>query len=86
MQKWNILTDRAQWVDEKNGVICPVIMFTPRVMIIKMSEMTHFFLLMQKKNECVVDLKEFLPQIFAWGAYYTSCQKRLCKMKYGFVG
>ena len=28
IQKWNISTDRAQKVDEKNGVICLVIMFT----------------------------------------------------------
>ena len=28
IQKWNIPTDRAQKVDEKNGVICQVIMFT----------------------------------------------------------
>ena len=28
MQKWNIPTATAQRVDEKNGVICPAIMFT----------------------------------------------------------
>ena len=28
IQKWNIPTDRAWKVDEKNGVICLVIMFT----------------------------------------------------------
>ena len=38
MQKWNISTDRAQWVDEKNGVI-RLVMFTPRVIAIKMSKM-----------------------------------------------
>ena len=27
MQKWNIPTDTAQTVDEKNGVICSAIMF-----------------------------------------------------------
>ena len=37
MQKWNIPTDSAQRVDGKNGVICLVIMFTTRVMVIKMS-------------------------------------------------
>ena len=26
---------------------------------------------------------KFLPQIFVWGAYYDSCQKRLCNIKYG---
>ena len=29
-------------------------------------------------------LEELLIQIFVWGAYYVSCQKRLCKIKYGF--
>ena len=53
MQKWNIQRDRAQRVDEKNGVICLVIMFAPRVMVIKVSQMSHFlyFLLMPVKNQ-----------------------------------
>ena len=44
---------RAQRVDEENGVICPVIMFTPKVVIIKMSKMALFlhFLLMAAKNQ-----------------------------------
>ena len=29
MQKWNISTNSAQRADEKNGIICLVIMFTP---------------------------------------------------------
>ena len=37
MQKWNIQTDRAQRVNDKNGVICLVIMFAPGVMVVKMS-------------------------------------------------
>ena len=41
MQKWNILTDGAQKVDEKNGVICLVIMFNLRVIVIRMSKMAH---------------------------------------------
>ena len=53
MQKWNIPTDRAQRVDKNNGVICLVIMFAPRVMVIKVSQMSHFlyFLLMPVKNQ-----------------------------------
>ena len=42
MQKWNIPMARAQIVDGKNGAICLVIMFTPQVMVIKMSKMAHF--------------------------------------------
>ena len=44
--------DRVQRVDEKNGIICLVIMFTSRVMASKMSEMANFiyFLLITAKN------------------------------------
>ena len=41
MQKWNIPMDRTQRVDEKNGVIC-LVMFTARVIVMKMSKMAHF--------------------------------------------
>ena len=37
MQKWNILMDKTQRDDEKNGDICLVIMFIPGVMVITMS-------------------------------------------------
>ena len=37
IQKWNISIEWAQKADEKNGVICLVIMFTPGIIIIKMS-------------------------------------------------
>ena len=47
MQKWNIATNRAQRVDEKNGIICLVIVFTPGVMVIKMSKMAHFLYFQQ---------------------------------------
>ena len=40
---------------------------------------------LKKMSACGV-LKESLPQLFAWGAYYVSCQKRLYKMKHGFKG
>ena len=41
---------------------------------------------LQKKKWCLGGLKESLPQVFAFGAYYVSCQKRLCKMEFGFEG
>ena len=34
--------DTAQRVDNKNGIICLFIIFTPRVMVIKMSKMDLF--------------------------------------------
>ena len=43
MQNRNIPTNRAQRVDEQNEVICVDIMFTPGVIVIKMSKMAHFF-------------------------------------------
>ena len=42
MQKRNIPMDRAQRVDEKNGAIC-LVMFIPRVTVIKISKMAQFF-------------------------------------------
>ena len=42
MQKWKVPTDRNQRVDDKNGVICLVIMFTSWVIVIKMSKMILF--------------------------------------------
>ena len=48
MQKWNIPTDRAPRVADKNGVPCLYVMFSPRVMIVKMSKLAYllYFLLM----------------------------------------
>ena len=44
--------DRAQRVDKKNGDTSLVAMFTPRVMVFKMPEITNFlyFLLITAKN------------------------------------
>ena len=42
MQKWNIKLDRALKGDEKNGVICLVIIVISRVIIIKMSRTAIF--------------------------------------------
>ena len=39
-QKWNITMDRAQRLHEKNSVIF-LLMFTPEVMLIKMSKIVH---------------------------------------------
>ena len=36
------MMDRASKINKKNGVICLVIMFTPIVMVFKMSEATDF--------------------------------------------
>ena len=39
MQTWNIPMDKVQRVDERSGVSCVFIMFTLRVIVIKMSKM-----------------------------------------------
>ena len=41
MQNLNIPTDRTQRLDEKNGII-RLVMFTPRVMVIKNVKITYF--------------------------------------------
>ena len=53
MQNWNIPMDRAQKVDDKNRVICLVTLFSPGVMVIKISEMAHslYLLLMKTKSQ-----------------------------------
>ena len=52
IQKRNILMDRAQGDDKKNGVICLVAIFTPTVTVIRKSQIAHFFvfLLMAAKK------------------------------------
>ena len=52
MQELNMQTDRARRVNEKNGAICLVIMLIPRVMVFKVSKITHslYFLLRATKN------------------------------------
>ena len=53
MQKLYISIDKVQRKDEKNWVICLVIMFNPVVMVIKIRKMTHclYFLLMAAKYQ-----------------------------------
>ena len=41
MQKSNISTFRAQRVDKRNDVV-HLVMFTPKVMAIRMSKLAHF--------------------------------------------
>ena len=45
-QKWNLPTDRAQKLVEKNWAIYLIIMFTPTVMTIRMSKVAHFLYLL----------------------------------------
>ena len=47
MQKMNISRDRAQLVNEKNNFVCLLIIFTPRVMELKMSKMPYLCIFCQ---------------------------------------
>ena len=42
IKKWMLQTVRAEKIDEKNGVICPVSMFPFWVMVCKLSKKMHF--------------------------------------------
>ena len=66
MQKWNISADRAQRLD---GDICLVIMFTPRVTVIKMSKMARFFVFSANNTKIFVTVwTKYLnaPERFYW--------------------
>ena len=58
MQKVNIATDRAQIGDEKNEVICLVIMFTSKVIVIKMSKMADFLYFLPMAAKDIHDLRK----------------------------
>ena len=66
MQKWNIPTDRAERVD-KNNVSCLGIMFTPRVMVSKMSKWLIFCIF------CYMTLKTW--QKFKQNIYLSASQR-----------
>ena len=74
MKKWNIPTDRAQRKDRKKWVSFPVIMFTPQVIVIKMSKMTHFlyFRLIPPKSQ-----SQYFDKIFIciWKILFSSLRK-----------
>ena len=52
--------DRAQRAYEKNGVIRLVIMFTPRVMVIKMSKIAHFLYFLLITAKCLSHCEQFI--------------------------
>ena len=60
MQKWNILSDRAENLDEKNEVICLVIMVTLGVMVIKMSKYLNFCIFCWWQQNPVIIWKKYL--------------------------
>ena len=50
--------------DDKNGFICLIVMFIPRVTVIKMSQIAHilYFLLMATKNVVTIWAKYLMHQ------------------------
>ena len=53
MQNRNMPTDKTQRADEKNGLICLVIMLTPRVMVIKCQKWLFFVFSAVSSNKSV---------------------------------
>ena len=54
IQKGNMPADSALRVNERNGVICLVITFGPRALVIKMSKMADFlYILLMKAKKTV---------------------------------
>ena len=73
---------RAQRVDEKNDVIC-LVMYTSKVMVIRMSKMTHlmYFLLNAEKNR---------PSLGKWVRYLNASERSYLAilqniLDYGFL-
>ena len=60
MQRWNIQTDVAQRIDEKNWVIFLFIIFTPRLMVIKMSKKAIFVLSADDSKKMVTVSAKYL--------------------------
>ena len=58
--------DRDQKIYEKNGVICIFIMSTTRVMVTKISEMTHFF---------VFSADESKKSVTVWVGYLIASER-----------
>ena len=54
MQKWNIPTDRAQWIDEKNGAICLALLFSPESWSFKCQKWLVIFSTDDSKNPVIV--------------------------------
>ena len=69
MQDWNIPTDRAQRLAEKNGVICLVIMFTSRVLVIKNVKNGPFFMFSADDSKKSVTL---------WAKYLSVPERSYC--------
>ena len=73
MQKWNTPTDRAQRVHGKNGVVCLVIMFTSRVMVIKMLNIAYFLYFLLMPAQISHSLNNILMCI--WKILFSSIRK-----------
>ena len=59
IQKWMLQADRAEKVDEKNGVICVVFMFPSWVMILKLLEKCLLSIACCPQQKNISMLKQF---------------------------
>ena len=78
---------RAQRVGQKNGVTCLLIMFTPRVMVTKLSKIAHclYFVLMAGKYQSQFGQKDTLKAFDNFKNKQKQCVKYyflICKSMY----
>ena len=59
IQKWMLQADRAEKVNEKNGVFCVVFMFPSWVMILKLLKKVHFLNFVLTSEKSLSMLKQF---------------------------
>ena len=69
-----IPANRAQRLDEKNGLICLVIIFTLEVKVIKMSKVAHFFIFCWWRQKIIHSLGNLFKCI--WKVFSSSFRKR----------
>ena len=56
MLKWNIPTNKAQRIHEKNGILCLIIIFSPRVTVIKMLQIAPFFVFSSNDSDKLITI------------------------------
>ena len=69
---------RAQKVDEKNGFICLLIMFTFRVMVLNMSKMAYFLCFLLTNHSVNNICERYSWKILTWKIFLSSSRK-LCR-------
>ena len=80
IQKWILQTVRAEKVDEKNGLICVVSMFSFRVMVLKLSKKVYFLQFCSDLSKFVVSLLKQFTYMHLKGLVIHFQKMVLCKL------